>query len=284
VKIKITEYFPMAMLQPGFMPDNLQNTEQSQTNGTNLFSPEHPGSSFGVGILSHPNGIPENHPGASGARYYTIQRVNGNGGNGKGDGVAGPHKHTLEESDAIKKSSVERHKMKEAKEKKKTEVCIWSCLSLRVCNSLYFIHFPIAPKNPCRKIPTRASAFWGIEIADQGPQCCFENVFEPVIWLSFTSSPPIQRNTIKYSTMHSPLIFRPYFSLFLAPLLPKGPQCSILSSKATIPSVTRQFSTANMSDKANQKTYHKKATGAALVTVKKHVKENELKLYGSCFW
>ena len=41
-----------------------------------------------------------------------------------------------------------------------------------------------------------------------------------------------------------------------------------------------------MSDSPNtsQKTYHKKATGAALVTTKKHSKEHELKLYGSCFW
>ena len=36
--------------------------------------------------------------------------------------------------------------------------------------------------------------------------------------------------------------------------------------------------------KSNQKSYHKKATGAALVTVKKHSKEHDLKLYGSCFW
>ena len=41
-----------------------------------------------------------------------------------------------------------------------------------------------------------------------------------------------------------------------------------------------------MSDETNlnQKTYHKKATGAALATVKKHAKEHELKLYGGCFW
>ena len=41
-----------------------------------------------------------------------------------------------------------------------------------------------------------------------------------------------------------------------------------------------------MADKANsdQKTYHKKATGVALNTVKKHAKEHDMKLYGSCFW
>lgn len=36
--------------------------------------------------------------------------------------------------------------------------------------------------------------------------------------------------------------------------------------------------------KTDQKTYHKKATGLALATVKKHAKEHGLKLYGSCFW
>ena len=36
--------------------------------------------------------------------------------------------------------------------------------------------------------------------------------------------------------------------------------------------------------KSEQKSYHKKATGAALSTVKKHSKEHELKLYGGCFW
>ncbi|KAF1911763.1 hypothetical protein BDU57DRAFT_460588 [Ampelomyces quisqualis] len=41
-------------------------------------------------------------------KFYTFQRVNGNGGNGKGDGVAGPHKHTLAESDRVKKNSVVR--------------------------------------------------------------------------------------------------------------------------------------------------------------------------------
>lgn len=33
-----------------------------------------------------------------------------------------------------------------------------------------------------------------------------------------------------------------------------------------------------------KKTYHKKATGAALVTAKRHAKDHNLKLYGSCFW
>lgn len=35
---------------------------------------------------------------------------------------------------------------------------------------------------------------------------------------------------------------------------------------------------------AEQKTYHKKASGNALITVRKHSKDHELKLFGSCFW
>jgi len=39
-----------------------------------------------------------------------------------------------------------------------------------------------------------------------------------------------------------------------------------------------------MADTADQqKTYHKKATGNALTTVRKHSKEHDLKLFGSCF-
>lgn len=71
VKIKITEHFPGARL-------GLDNT-----------------SGLDVSL--------------AGQRLWTIQRVNGNGGNGKGDGVAGPHKHTLERSDEIKKNSVQRY-------------------------------------------------------------------------------------------------------------------------------------------------------------------------------
>ena len=40
----------------------------------------------------------------------------------------------------------------------------------------------------------------------------------------------------------------------------------------------------NQGGDPTKKTYHKKATGNALVTVKNHSKEEDLKLYGSCFW
>jgi len=40
---------------------------------------------------------------------------------------------------------------------------------------------------------------------------------------------------------------------------------------------------ANQNNEPQKKTYHKRATGKALATVKSHNKEEELKLYGSCF-
>ncbi|MCJ1273780.1 hypothetical protein MMC21_001573 [Puttea exsequens] len=101
VKIKITEYFPGARSIMGTdFPTDAAND--------NVFAPARAGS-------AHPE------PGSDGARYYTIQKVNGNGANGKGpDGVAGGHRHTLEDSDKLKKSSIHRHFLKEEKEKRKS--------------------------------------------------------------------------------------------------------------------------------------------------------------------
>ena len=69
------------------------------------------------------------------------------------------------------------------------------------------------------------------------------------------------------------------------------PRTSLIFRLSTLnpalrPVYTSQSPFATMSDNANseKKTYHKKATGIALNTVKKHSKEHELKLYGSCFW
>lgn len=125
VKIKITEYFPGAMLGPDFVPDGSQGPDGGSPAG-NFFSPGQSvplsASQQAFGMLAGNDGIASNHPGSTGQRYYTIQRVNGNGGNGKGDGVAGPHKHTLEVSDQVKKNTVQRYLAKRDKEEKKTQV------------------------------------------------------------------------------------------------------------------------------------------------------------------
>lgn len=125
VKIKITEYFPEARAI-----EELEGAGTEPPVCTNFFAPGQPGAlmqnqqqqsqTFGA-IGPNSGRIPADPPGSDGSRYYTVQRVNGNGGNGK-DGTAGPHKHTLQESDRVKKNSIARHFLKIEKVKKKTQV------------------------------------------------------------------------------------------------------------------------------------------------------------------
>ncbi|KAI1365619.1 hypothetical protein F5Y08DRAFT_172821 [Xylaria arbuscula] len=107
VKIKITEHFPDAT----FAADGSIN-----------ISPTH---SLPL-VHQFPDGVMRRVGGQSAAshKYWTIQRVNGNGGNGKGDGVPGPHKHTLEKSDEIKKSTVQRFLAAQEKEARKGQKTI----------------------------------------------------------------------------------------------------------------------------------------------------------------
>lgn len=125
VKIKITEYFPEARAI-----EELEGAGTEPPVCTNFFAPGQPGAlmqnqqqqSQNFGVIGPNSGrIPADPPGSDGNRYYTVQRVNGNGGNGK-DGTAGPHKHTLQESDRVKKNSIARHFLKIEKVKKKTQV------------------------------------------------------------------------------------------------------------------------------------------------------------------
>ncbi|KND90357.1 hypothetical protein TOPH_04881 [Tolypocladium ophioglossoides CBS 100239] len=91
VKIRITEYLPSA-------------------SGGGEFADREAAAAAAAGATVPP-----------GQRFWTIQRVNGNGGNGKGDGVAGPHRHSLERSDAIKKNSVQRWMAQRDREAKKAQ-------------------------------------------------------------------------------------------------------------------------------------------------------------------
>jgi hypothetical protein len=125
VKIKITEYFPGSRSLMG------QDFGAADDPSDPFFAAAEPCAGPGqpsappqpFGVLAPPDGgaLVDLHGGTD-ERYYTIQRVNGNGGNGKGDGVPGPHKHTLEESDRVKKNSIQRMYLKEEKEKKKIQV------------------------------------------------------------------------------------------------------------------------------------------------------------------
>ena len=126
VKIKITEYLPGAVVENDF-ESSLQasplvatngNLYYGQANGTDLTSQD----VQAFGMIGQNGGIGLNSLLPNTGKRYVIQRVNGNGGNGKGDGVGGPHRHTLEDSDKIKKNSVIRWAIKNEKEKKKTQV------------------------------------------------------------------------------------------------------------------------------------------------------------------
>ncbi|KAJ5700337.1 hypothetical protein N7536_003350 [Penicillium majusculum] len=119
VKIKVVEYFPVSEIS-----NTTHAVEPLPTNilpGMYTFSlNDDPAirNAQTFGMLTPNPGLPPNHPGSNGGRYFTIQRVNGNGANGKNDGVSGGHQHTLEESDRVKKSSVQRYVLKEKKDKR----------------------------------------------------------------------------------------------------------------------------------------------------------------------
>lgn len=115
MKIKITEYFATAgVLEDVAIPEDMLPDMHSMfpLQGNNAFS-----------VLSAPStSLPEDHPGANGKRYFTIQRVNGTAA--QGSGLRCGHQHTLEESDRVKKNSVQRILLKEDKERKKSMVCL----------------------------------------------------------------------------------------------------------------------------------------------------------------
>ena len=141
VKIKITEYFPGARqimdkeAEASLPPEPVVNTNDdffSADLSANVMSGQGASTQFpsrfpfiapSDGSMTRDGTMRLNHQSVESKRYYTIQRVNGNGANGKTDGTAGPHKHSLEDSDRIKKNSVLRHVLKQEKEKKKSEVC-----------------------------------------------------------------------------------------------------------------------------------------------------------------
>lgn len=147
VKIKITEYFDGAELteQTGQQPpmDTMDGNPffaQPQVAAQQQANP--------WGMQNMGASMPMNQAVVAPKKFYTIQRVNGNGGNGKGDGVAGPHKHTLEESDKVKKNSVIRWMLKSERDKKRVQVRL-----LFICS--YFIEStqPLSPVLHARKFP-----------------------------------------------------------------------------------------------------------------------------------
>lgn len=159
VKIKITEYFPGAAtsINPSDFGTGVESlsTEMGIDNTFYNGSIENPASAPGTevqqfGILTPSQNLPLDHPGASGARYYTIQRVNGNAGGPENAPVAvnssGGHKHSLEESDRVKKNTVQRWLIKRAKERKKNQVSTIMETSFPSRSCRYFLRHIALPE------------------------------------------------------------------------------------------------------------------------------------------
>ena len=123
MKIKITEYFPGSKSIGG------SDLASEDPRGSNPFaSPppsngrQHPAPTNILGSNDGSTAMQQGDPGSNGARYYTIQRVNGNGANGKEGVPTGGHKHSIEDSDKVKKNSIYRFLLKEEKQKRKSQV------------------------------------------------------------------------------------------------------------------------------------------------------------------
>ena len=95
---------------------------------------------------------------------------------------------------------------------------------------------------------------------------------------------------ILYCTIRSTLPIRtlPCYTLLRPVTVPDSEREYYFENTQThkSPNSARFYTTMSGTDKksSEKKSYHQKATGNALNTVKNHSKENDLKLYGSCFW
>lgn len=132
VKIKVTEFFGKEELEAlrklGLGPDATSSNTNSEQAGEFTFMLDGGGRGKSTsenvdmpfGVLEPTQKYPQGHPGEGGRRWYMVQRVSGNDKETETtDDHDLDHKHTLEESDRIKKNSVQRWMLAREKEKKK---------------------------------------------------------------------------------------------------------------------------------------------------------------------
>lgn len=130
VKIKVTEFFGTEELEAlrklGLGPESTSAAQEADATDLTFVlnhsqqRGDRNDSTFG--ILEPAQSYPPGHPGYGGKKWYMVQRVNG--GDKDGEEIANldlDHKHTLEESDRIKKNSVQRWLLAKDKEKKKAK-------------------------------------------------------------------------------------------------------------------------------------------------------------------
>ena len=146
VKIKITEYLAGATIEDS------HDATATSFNGTSFGSissdgplPNH--QTWSLPTMGRLDPFPPTMPGNG--KYYTIQRVNGSAGDGKSDNAPEAHRHTLEESDRVKKNSVARWMVKREKENKKANVSLIPPIPE---NSPWnFMHLPLS-ENCCDNV------------------------------------------------------------------------------------------------------------------------------------
>lgn len=132
VKIKVTEFFGKEELEAlrklGLGTDiNCGGINEGQANdftfsleGSSQVNSKPDNADLPFGLLELTQKYPDGHPGTNGRRWYMVQRVSGNDREADAAGDHDlDHKHTLEESDRIKKNSVQRWVTAKEKEKKK---------------------------------------------------------------------------------------------------------------------------------------------------------------------
>jgi glutathione S-transferase len=139
VKVKITEWFSKEEAEAiGLTAVALGEGEAAfdynhgfGMDGLQVVMDERSGVDEGIVNTTTGKTWPRGHPGADGKKWYTIQRVNGSANSGgkkpdeldddldeMGDPKNLDHKHSLEDSDRIKKNSVQRYLLKEEKERR----------------------------------------------------------------------------------------------------------------------------------------------------------------------
>lgn len=128
VKIKVTEYFGNDEIETlrklGFGLDVNPGVVSQEADGDLTFvingKHQHDVNESTFGILEPNQNFPPGHPGHGGKKWYMVQRVNGNDKDGDDPEDRDlDHKHTLDESDRIKKNSVQRWLLAREKGKKK---------------------------------------------------------------------------------------------------------------------------------------------------------------------
>jgi len=132
VKIKITEFFGKEELEAlrklglgadangGGINDGQANDFTFSLDGSGPVNSKPDNADLPFGLLELTQKYPDDHPGTGGRRWYMVQRVSGNDRDTDTTGDHDlDHKHTLEESDRIKKNSVQRWVTAREKEKKK---------------------------------------------------------------------------------------------------------------------------------------------------------------------